>query len=497
MSRMPSCGADLPVRHPLVLAVAVGVVADDPQDRVVGLARRRRAPRRWAGWGCAAAGSRSSLVDAVGLGGELLPPRRRGPGSRPGAASASSALPSRRSRPTCFDSSLTRRRTSSRSAVELALPARRARRPGRPGRGSDARGAPGRLRRRRGRCGAAGRRARARPTVAGRPAIRLAARAVSAAGSVADRGCGRGRATSSSATATSSPSTACRFAAEAGAVTALLGPNGAGKTTTVEALEGYRRADAGAVRVLGLDPVADHAALTRRIGVMLQDGRRLPRHPAARGAPPVLRLYGRRRRPRRAARRGRARRRGPGDLAAAVRRRAAAAVAALALVGGPRSCSSTSRPPVDVAGRQQLRAVIRSLRDAGCCVLVTTHDLDEAEKLADRVVIIDRGRVVADGHAGRAALAGLDRRDPLRRPAGARRRRRWARPSARRSRRRRPASTWSHGAPTPANVAALTAWLAEHDLPLADLRAGRQRLEDVFLRLTAPHRAAAPLTARP
>ena len=62
------------------------------------------------------------------------------------------------------------------------------------------------------------------------------------------------------------------FEAAAGEVTAVLGPNGAGKTTTIEALEGFRRPDAGRVAVVGLDPIADHAALTTRIGVMLQAG---------------------------------------------------------------------------------------------------------------------------------------------------------------------------------------------------------------------------------
>ncbi|MCA9849009.1 MAG: ATP-binding cassette domain-containing protein, partial [Dehalococcoidia bacterium] len=62
------------------------------------------------------------------------------------------------------------------------------------------------------------------------------------------------------------------FRAEPGQVTALLGPNGAGKTSIVEACEGFRRLDAGTVRVLGLDPVADHAALTERLGAMLQQG---------------------------------------------------------------------------------------------------------------------------------------------------------------------------------------------------------------------------------
>src|SRR5258707_4239204 len=62
------------------------------------------------------------------------------------------------------------------------------------------------------------------------------------------------------------------FTAQAGQITAVLGPNGAGKTTTVEVLEGYRRPDAGRASVIGLDPQADHTALTRRVGVMLQDG---------------------------------------------------------------------------------------------------------------------------------------------------------------------------------------------------------------------------------
>src|SRR5205823_14165065 len=62
------------------------------------------------------------------------------------------------------------------------------------------------------------------------------------------------------------------FSAEAGSVLALLGPNGAGKTSTVETLEGYRKASGGTARVLGLDPIADHRQLTRRIGVMLQRG---------------------------------------------------------------------------------------------------------------------------------------------------------------------------------------------------------------------------------
>ena len=89
------------------------------------------------------------------------------------------------------------------------------------------------------------------------------------------------------------------FAAEAGRITAVLGPNGAGKTSTVEVLEGFRRADGGRTSVLGLDPVRDHRALTRRVGVMLQSGGVGPGRAGRRGAAPrrrPLRRAGRSRR---------------------------------------------------------------------------------------------------------------------------------------------------------------------------------------------------------
>jgi ABC-2 type transport system ATP-binding protein len=117
-------------------------------------------------------------------------------------------------------------------------------------------------------------------------------------------------------------------------------------------------------------------------------------------------------------------------------------------------------------------------------VLVTTHDLHEAERIADRVVIVDRGRIVADGSPGELMEAPGSPEIRFGAPA----------------RLDTAALATALGAPvdevtpgeylvraegTPATVAALTAWLAERDLPLADLRAGRQRLEDVFLRLTS------------
>ena len=275
------------------------------------------------------------------------------------------------------------------------------------------------------------------------------------------------------------------FAAEAGEVLALLGPNGAGKTTTVETLEGYRSPTSGSVRVLDLDPVSDHARLTPRIGVMLQKGGVYP------GIRPVeaLRLFA-------------AFYRDPEEPALLLDRLGLAGVArtpwrrlsggeqqrvslALALVGRP-EVAFLDEPTagVDVAGRQVIREVIGELRDRGTCVLLATHELDEAERVADRVVIVDHGRLLAEGTPAELMSAtertsvdfgappGLDVAG-LSEAVGAQ------------AVEVRPGQYTVASVPSPATVAAITAWLAQHDLPLGDLRAGRQSLEDVFLRLTS------------
>jgi ABC-2 type transport system ATP-binding protein len=138
---------------------------------------------------------------------------------------------------------------------------------------------------------------------------------------------------------------------------------------------------------------------------------------------------------------------------------------------------------IDVEGRRAVRSLVASLREDGVTVLLTTHDLDEAERLADHVVIIDRGHVVADGTPAELVRAG-DRTSfafgaPAGLDVGA-----LAVAAGAPVREVSPGEYIVDGAPSPAAVAAVTAWLAEQDLPLADLRAGRQRLEDVFLRLT-------------
>jgi len=275
------------------------------------------------------------------------------------------------------------------------------------------------------------------------------------------------------------------FSAEPGQVLALLGPNGAGKTTTVETLEGYRAPTAGAVRVLGLDPRRDRATLMPRIGVMLQTGGVYP------GIRPVevLRLFAE----------FFDRPEDPDELLERVGLRAVARTPwrrlsggeqqrlslALALIGRP-EVAFLDEPTagIDVAGRRVVREVIRDLRASGVCVVLTTHELEDAERLADDVVIIDHGRLVVRGTPADLMTAGRDEIH-FGAPPGLDVGSLGARLAA-------PVTEVAAGEylvdapPAPATVATLTAWLAENDLPLADLRAGRQKLEDVFLRLTTP-----------
>jgi ABC-2 type transport system ATP-binding protein len=284
------------------------------------------------------------------------------------------------------------------------------------------------------------------------------------------------------------------FRAEAGEVTCVLGPNGAGKTSTIESLEGIRRPALGRLSVIGLDPRRDHRSLVERIGVMLQEGGVHPgvrtleslRHAAA--------LYAESLDPGELLERlglGGLERRAYRQLSGGEQRRLALA---LALVGRPQvAFLDEPTTGVDPAGRRIVRQMIADLRSEGVTVLLTTHDLDEAERVADRVVIIDHARLVAEGPleeimrgpaAGEsvrfAAPPGIDTGALSTRLDGAA------------VAETGPGEYEVAAAPTPATVAAITAWLAERDLPLGDLRAGRQRLEDVFLRLTSGAPDAVP-----
>ena len=274
------------------------------------------------------------------------------------------------------------------------------------------------------------------------------------------------------------------FSVDAGTVTALLGPNGAGKTTTVETIEGYRNPAAGHVRVLGLDPIVDHGRITPRIGVMLQSGGVYP----GMCTRDVMRLFASYYGDRAASPEELIERVGLTEVATTPWRRLSGGEQqrlslALALVGQPEVLFlDEPTAGMDPMARQVLWELVRSLRSGGTAILLTTHYLEEASRLADDVVIIDHGKVVAQGPPAElmadhgdeilfTAPPGLDV-EALGQRMGAE------------AREVTPGEYLVSAAPTPANVAALTGWLAEHDLPLGDLRASRQTLEDVFLRLT-------------
>jgi ABC-2 type transport system ATP-binding protein len=188
------------------------------------------------------------------------------------------------------------------------------------------------------------------------------------------------------------------FRVERGEVVGLLGPNGAGKTTTVEILEGYRDRSGGEVSVLGDDPEHAGVELRRRIGIVLQSGGFYPRvtvreavehfagyYPAPRDARETIALVGLE---------GSAEIR-YNRLSGGQRRRLDLA---LALVGDP-ELVFLDEPTTgfDPAARRTAWDVIRRLRELGKTVLLTTHYLDEAQELSDRVAIVKDGRIVAEG----------------------------------------------------------------------------------------------------
>jgi ABC-2 type transport system ATP-binding protein len=184
----------------------------------------------------------------------------------------------------------------------------------------------------------------------------------------------------------------------AGRVVALLGPNGAGKTTTVEILEGYRRRDAGDVRVLGVDPERGGRDFRARIGIVLQSSAVYPTlsvselldlfagyYPAPRRADEVVRLVGLE--PKRDAR--------VRTLSGGQLRRLDLG---LALIGDP-ELIFLDEPTTgfDPAARRQAWDTIRRLRALGKTILLTTHYIEEAQALADRVAILREGRIVSTG----------------------------------------------------------------------------------------------------
>ena len=278
-----------------------------------------------------------------------------------------------------------------------------------------------------------------------------------------------------------------------GELVALLGPNGAGKTTTVEIAEGYRTADAGTVRVLGEDPRRGGPRLRARVGLMLQGGaglepRATPRdvvrlyaafHDGGRAADELIEQVGL------AAVAGTRVRR----LSGGERQRLALAIA---LAGDPEVLIlDEPTAGMDPEARRATRDLVAGLRNEGRTILLTTHDLGDVERLADRVAILAGGRIVIDDtpdaivrggsvavrfrlHAPPAAAAieqlaaritALDPGSHLR-PADA--------------------TTFeiAPGAASADVVAAIAGWAAREGLLIVELRAGAASLEERYLELT-------------
>ena len=269
-------------------------------------------------------------------------------------------------------------------------------------------------------------------------------------------------------------------------VTAILGPNGAGKTTTIEICEGYRRPDDGTVAVLGLDPVADARRLRPRIGVMLQAGG----VPTAARAAEYLRVQAR----------FYANPIDPALLLTKLGLDGCGKTPYRRLSGGQQQRLSLAaavigRPELvfldeptaglDPQARHATWDLIEGLRAAGAAVILATHYMEEAERLADQIVIVDGGQVVADGtprelcgSAGQLrfrAEPGLDVEALVAAlPVGS---------AAKES----PAGHYMvevQGGVDPRLVAAVTAWCAERGILAQSLRIESRTLEDVFLELT-------------
>jgi ABC-2 type transport system ATP-binding protein len=276
------------------------------------------------------------------------------------------------------------------------------------------------------------------------------------------------------------------FEVERGEVFALLGPNGAGKTTTVEILEGYRTPSDGTVRVLGLDPIGDAATLKPRIGVMLQDGGVAPAMRPLEALELFADFYARPDDPRALLHLvglddvGRTRYRA---LSGGQKQRLSLA---LALIGRPELVFlDEPTGSMDPQARHATWEIVRQLKARGVTILLTTHFMEEAEQLADRVAIVDRGRLVAlDAPTALGNASGPPAEIRFRAVPGLPLADLSARLGLSAGREIRPGEYVLDGDVTPRTVAVLVVWLAERDVLLADLRVGRQSLEDVYLRLT-------------
>ncbi len=269
-------------------------------------------------------------------------------------------------------------------------------------------------------------------------------------------------------------------------VLALLGPNGAGKTTTVEMCEGFVRPDSGSVEVLGLDPIADNEKVRERIGVMLQGG---GGYPAARAAEMLNLVAAYAAKPL-----------DPAWLLDTLGLADSAKTTYRRLSGGQQqrlalACAIVGRPELvfldeptagmDAHARLVVWELIDGLRRDGVTVVLTTHQLQEAEELADRIVIIDRGSTVASGTPAELMRSGAENQLRFTAP------RKMdlslllaALPEGYRATEPTPGDYLVEGTIDPQVLATVTAWCARQNVLATDLRVEQRSLEDVFLELT-------------
>ena len=276
------------------------------------------------------------------------------------------------------------------------------------------------------------------------------------------------------------------FQAEFGEVTAILGPNGAGKTSTIETCEGYRAPTSGSVQVLEKNPFTQRTSLHSEVGVMLQEGGVYPSARVLETITQYCALYNR----------------GvdPATLLVAVDLESKASSTWRRLSGGEKqrmllALALAARPRVafldeptsgvDINGRDAIRHIINDLATNGTAVILATHELDEAERLAQRVVLFDRGKIVANA--------------PLTTLRSARHELRFSSSPTLNVRElsahiglvvtleqeqyvvRFDSADTSFSSEL---VQRVTAWLTANNLPLNNLSIGAQRLEDIFRALT-------------
>ena len=272
------------------------------------------------------------------------------------------------------------------------------------------------------------------------------------------------------------------FEAPSGGVTVILGPNGAGKTSTIEVCEGFRTTKSGSVRVLGLDPVSDHRALTERMGVMLQGGGVYPSarvrdvvahfcalHNKGVNATQLIERVGLSNRSTGTWRK----------LSGGEQQRLSLA---LALAADP-DVIFLDEPTsgVDIDGRDIIADIIRDLAARGTTVVLASHDMAEAEKVATHAVLFNSGRVIASGEIKTL----LTSRKHLRFTSSV-----GLVPAELAVSINSPVVAIGDGVyevasePTPQLMTRISQWLADNDHPLLGVDMGTESLEDTYRRLT-------------